>query len=88
MPATDDDTPLPFSLPTLCKKKITAACDGGQISSDGGVLLLAGADTPEDLRWSRRKLHQNRLEDFLAQSRATDRGGRSVRGADEAKSQA
>jgi hypothetical protein len=44
MPVADDDTRLPFSLPTLCKKKITAAFDGGQISSDGGVLLLAGAD--------------------------------------------
>jgi hypothetical protein len=44
MPATDDDTTLPFSLPNLCKKKVTAAFDGGQISSDGGVLLLAGAD--------------------------------------------
>ena len=44
MPATDDDTLLPFSLPSLCKKKITAAFDGGLISSDGGVLLLAAAD--------------------------------------------
>jgi hypothetical protein len=26
------------------KKKVTAAFDGGGISSDGGVLLLAGAD--------------------------------------------
>jgi hypothetical protein len=44
MPATDDDTLLPFSLPSLCKKKIAAAFDGGLISSDGGVLLLAAAD--------------------------------------------
>jgi stage V sporulation protein SpoVS len=44
MPATDDDTLLPFSLPNICKRKVTAAFDGGQISSDGGVLLLAGAD--------------------------------------------
>jgi hypothetical protein len=44
MPATDDDTLLPFSLPSVCKKKVTAAFDGGLISSDGGVLLLAGAD--------------------------------------------
>ena len=44
MPTTSDDTLLPFSLPSLCKKKVTAAFDGGQISSDGGVLLLAGAD--------------------------------------------
>ena len=44
MPATDDDTLLPFSLPSICQKKITAAFDGGLISSDGGVVLLAGAD--------------------------------------------
>src|SRR5580692_4498336 len=44
MPPTDDDTLLPFSLPSICQKKITAAFDGGLISSDGGVLLLAGAD--------------------------------------------
>jgi hypothetical protein len=44
MPVTEDDTLLPFSLPSICRKKITAAFDGGQISSDGGVLLLARAD--------------------------------------------
>ena len=44
MPATDNDRLLPFSLPSICKKRVTAAFDGGLISSDGGVLLLAGAD--------------------------------------------
>ena len=44
MPATDDAPLLPFSLPGLGGKKVTAAFDGGRISSDGGVLLLAGAD--------------------------------------------
>jgi hypothetical protein len=44
MPAVDDDTLLPFSLPNICKKKVTAAFDGGQVSSDGGVFLLAVAD--------------------------------------------
>jgi hypothetical protein len=44
MPATDDDTLLPFSLPSICQKKVTAAFDGGLISSDGGVLLLGAAD--------------------------------------------
>jgi hypothetical protein len=39
-----DDTLFPFSLPSIGKKKVTAAFDAGQISSDGGVLLLAGAD--------------------------------------------
>jgi hypothetical protein len=44
MPANNDDTLLPFSLPSICQKKVTAGFDGGLISSDGGVLLLAGAD--------------------------------------------
>jgi hypothetical protein len=44
MPATDDDTLLPFSLPNISKKKVTAAFDGGEVSSDGGVFLLAAAD--------------------------------------------
>ena len=44
MPAAADDTLLPFSLPSICLKKVTAAFDGGRISSDGGVLLLAAAD--------------------------------------------
>jgi hypothetical protein len=35
-----DDTLFPFSLPSVGKKKVTAAFDAGQISSDGGVLLL------------------------------------------------
>ena len=43
MPAAADDTLLPFHLPSICQKKVTAAFDGGRISSDGGVLLLAGA---------------------------------------------
>jgi hypothetical protein len=44
MPADDDDTVLAFSLLNVCNKKVTAAFDGGTISSDGGVFLLAGAD--------------------------------------------
>jgi hypothetical protein len=44
MPTDADDTLFPFELPSIGKKKITAAFDAGQISSDGGVLLLAGAD--------------------------------------------
>ena len=40
----DDDTLLPFSFPAVRRKKVTAAFDGGRISSDGGVMLLAEAD--------------------------------------------
>ena len=36
---------LPFALPAVSRKKVTAAFDGGRISSDGGVLLLARAAT-------------------------------------------
>jgi len=44
MPTATDDPLLPFSLPSICQKKVTGAFDGGLISSDGDVLLLAGAD--------------------------------------------
>ena len=39
-----DDSLPPFSLPSVDRKKITAAFDGGRISSDGGVMLLALAE--------------------------------------------
>jgi len=43
-PAMTDDNLLPFAFPVVERKKITAAFDGGRISSDGGVMLLAQAD--------------------------------------------
>ncbi len=39
-PAMTDDTILPFAFPAVQSKKITAAFDGGRLSSDGGVMLL------------------------------------------------
>src|SRR4249919_938880 len=39
-----DDSLLPFCFPAVRRKKIAAAFDGGRISSDGGVMLLAQAD--------------------------------------------
>src|SRR6476659_9454930 len=39
-----DDNLLPFCFPAVHRKKVTAAFDGGRISSDGGVMLLAQAD--------------------------------------------
>jgi len=36
-----DTAPLFPSLPAICGKKVSAAFDGGRITSDGGVLLLA-----------------------------------------------
>ena len=39
-----DITLLPFSLPAIKAKKVIAAFDGGRLSSDGGVALLALAE--------------------------------------------
>ena len=39
-----EDNVLPFSLPSVRRKEITAAFDGGRISSDGGVMLLGLAE--------------------------------------------
>jgi len=43
-PAMTDDSQLTFSLPTVSRKKVTAAFDGGRLSSDAGVMLLALAE--------------------------------------------
>lgn len=43
-PAGSDDSAPGFSFPAVGRKKITAAFDGGRLTSDGGVLLLAQAE--------------------------------------------
>jgi len=39
-----EDNLLPFSFPAVERKKVTAAFDGGRITSDGGVMLLAAVE--------------------------------------------
>ncbi len=39
-----DDTAAPFLFPAVGRKKVTAAFDGGRITSDGGIMLLAAAE--------------------------------------------
>jgi hypothetical protein len=39
-----DDMPASFDLPAVRRKKLTASFDGGQLSSDGGLLLLREAE--------------------------------------------
>ncbi|MDE0173716.1 MAG: IS1380 family transposase [Defluviicoccus sp.] len=39
-----DDILLPFDLPAVSRKKVTADFAGGSISSDGGLVLLRGAE--------------------------------------------
>jgi len=40
----DEEIPLPFDLPAVARKKVSAAFDGGRVTSDGGVMLLAQAE--------------------------------------------
>jgi hypothetical protein len=39
-----EDTLLPFDLPSVARKKLCVGFDGGQLSSDAGVLLLGGIE--------------------------------------------
>ena len=40
----NEDISLTFDLPAVARKKVSAAFDGGRITSDGGVMLLAQAE--------------------------------------------
>ena len=40
-----ENTPLLFSLPSVHRKKVTGAFDGGRITSDGDALLLSAIET-------------------------------------------
>src|ERR1700674_1977445 len=40
----NENIPLPFDLPAVARKKVSAAFDGGRITSDGGVMLLTQAE--------------------------------------------
>ena len=43
-PVMIEDTLLPFDLPSVARKKVSVAFDGGMLSSNGGVLLLRGVE--------------------------------------------
>src|SRR6266480_7646535 len=40
----EEDTLLPFAFPAVARKKVSAAFDGGMLSSDAGVLLLCNVE--------------------------------------------
>jgi hypothetical protein len=40
----EEDTLLPFAFPAVARKKVSAAFDGGMLSSDAGVLLLRSVE--------------------------------------------
>jgi hypothetical protein len=43
-PTATEDPLLPFALPSIGQKKVTAAFDGGRLTADGGVMLLAAVE--------------------------------------------
>src|SRR5712675_1697536 len=43
-PVMIEDTLLPFDLPSVARKKLSVGFDGGQLSSDAGVLVLRGVE--------------------------------------------
>ena len=43
-PTDGDNSAVAFAFPAVQRKKVTAAFDGGRLTSDGGVLLLAQAE--------------------------------------------
>src|SRR3984957_8451788 len=47
----NDDTLLPFDLPSVCRKKLTVDFNGGNQSSNGGLLLLRQAERTAGVCW-------------------------------------
>src|SRR3954454_24603842 len=43
-PVMSEDSLLPFELPSVARKKLSVGFDGGQLSSDAGVLVLRGVE--------------------------------------------
>jgi len=66
----DEATQLCFWFPAVGRKKVTAAFDGGRITSDGGVMLLSQADARLGLC--------GRLAGMLADNRDQDRVAHSL----------
>src|ERR1700730_5972919 len=46
-----DDKLLPFDLPSVCRKKLTVDFDGGNQSSNGGLVLLREAERTLGVCW-------------------------------------
>src|SRR4051794_41311169 len=68
----DDDTIEPFGFPAIGRKKLTAAFDGGRLTSDGGVMLLAAAERHLGIC--------DRLAGLISDPRHPSRGGHPLAG--------
>jgi hypothetical protein len=67
-----DDNLLPFCFPAVRRKKITAAFDGGRISSDGGVMLARSGRMVRRVRQaSTVRCSWSRLRDYRSERRSS-----------------
>ncbi len=64
------DTLLPFSFPAVGRKKVSAAFDGGRMTSDGGVMLLGAVE---------RRIGRARMADVLRVSAALAQDPASIK---------
>ena len=60
-----DETLLPFDLPAVCRKKLRVDFNGGNQSSNGGLLLVREAERKLGVCW--------RLADAMPDRRDPDR---------------
>jgi Transposase DDE domain group 1 len=67
-----ENTLLPFSLPSVQRKKVTAAFDGGRITSDGGVLLLGALENKIGLAAGLARLIKDPRNPLLVTHKLTD----------------
>ena len=67
-----DDRPLPFSFPAIGRKKVTAAFDGGRLTSDGGVMLLGAAERRLGIAGRLARLIGDRRNPLLIQHSVAD----------------
>src|SRR5438445_2473497 len=74
-PVMSEDTVLPFDLPSVARKKVSVGFDGGQLSSDAGVLVLRGAPCVVPAGPAQSRAHRAPGRGDVAASDVCDRGG-------------
>jgi hypothetical protein len=68
----NQNTLLPFPLPSVQRKKVTAAFDGGRITSDGGVMLLGAVEASMGIAGRLASLIADRRNPLLVRHRVSD----------------
>jgi hypothetical protein len=67
-----EDSLLPFEFPAVERKKVVAAFDGGRLTCDGGVMLLAAVEREQGIARTLAALIPDRRNPFLVTHRVED----------------